>query len=91
MLALTVTMRPIWRSRSAWTFFGLSDEYIQNTYQQLFQLKYYGNWSFFEAYNLPVRMRIWFLQQIKEYKERENEQRQQARRKSGGARGKSYT
>jgi hypothetical protein len=36
-------------------------------------------------------MRIWFLQQIKEYKERENEQRQQARRKSGGARGKRYT
>ena len=48
----------------AWTFFGLNDEYIENVYEQLFQLKYYGGWSFFESYNLPVSVRIWFLNRL---------------------------
>ncbi len=73
------------------TFFGLSDAHIQNTYEQLFQLKYYGNWSFFEAYNLPIRMRRWFLEQIVDYKTKESEQRQKHMRSARSNRGKRYT
>jgi hypothetical protein len=36
-------------------FFGLSDEYIQNVYEQFFILQYHGGWSFIEAYNLPIK------------------------------------
>ena len=60
-----------WRSRSAWTFFGLSDSYIENVYEQLFSLKYYGAWSFFEAYNLPVSIRNWMLDRLIRQKEEE--------------------
>jgi hypothetical protein len=64
-------MRQKWRSRSAWTFFGLSDNYIENVYEQLFNLKYYGGWSFFEAYNLPVSIRNWMLDRLVKQKKQE--------------------
>tara|TARA_R100000951_G_C2566902_1_gene157464 strand:- start:316 stop:456 length:141 start_codon:yes stop_codon:yes gene_type:complete len=36
-------------------------------------LKYYGNWSFAEAYNLPITIRRWFLERLKKQIESENE------------------
>ena len=27
-------------------------------------MKYYGGWSFMEAYNLPVALRTWFMQRL---------------------------
>jgi hypothetical protein len=65
-------MKLRWRSRSAWTFFGLSEDYIEAVYEQLFHLKYYGGWSFFEAYNLPVNIRVWMLQRLVAQKKEEN-------------------
>ena len=53
-----------WRSRLQRTFFGLSDEYIKSVYETFFQLKYHGGWSFFEAYNLPILIRRWFLDRL---------------------------
>ena len=36
-------------------------------------MKYYGGWSFIEAYNLPIKIRDWFyvrlVRQIEEEKE----------------------
>ena len=46
------------------TFFGLTDEYIENIYEAFFFLKYAGGWSFSEAYNLPVGLRTWFIQRL---------------------------
>ncbi len=66
-------MKQKWRSRSAWTFFGLSDNYIENVYEQLFSLKYYGSWSFFEAYNLPVSIRTWMLDRLVRQKQEESD------------------
>tara|TARA_Y100000310_G_scaffold59894_1_gene55288 strand:+ start:162 stop:326 length:165 start_codon:yes stop_codon:yes gene_type:complete len=43
-------------------------------YEQIFILKQYGGWSFFEAYNLPIQLRNWFTDRlIKEFKERNKE------------------
>jgi len=39
-------------------------------------MKQHGNWSFFEAYNLPVQLRNWFYQQLLAYKEAEAKQYQ---------------
>jgi hypothetical protein len=53
------------------TFFGLSDRYIEAVYEQIFHLKHYGGWSFFEAYNLPVSIRFWMLQRLIKQKQEE--------------------
>jgi hypothetical protein len=37
---------------------------MANVYEQFFLLKYHGGWSFMEAYNLPIRLRAWFLQRL---------------------------
>jgi hypothetical protein len=29
-------------------------------------MKYHGNWSFQEAYNLPIKIRTWFLLKLSE-------------------------
>ena len=57
-------MRLTWRCRSPRTFFGLTDEYMANIYEQFFFLKYSGGWSFSEAYNLPVGLRTWFVKRL---------------------------
>jgi len=66
-------MRGPWRFPSAPTFFGLTHKYIENIYEQFFLLKYYGNWSFIEIYNLPVGLRAWFFERLVRQKEEEAE------------------
>ena len=46
-------------------FFGLSSNYMEYVYDQFFILKYYGGWSFYEAYSLPIGLRKWFLEKLK--------------------------
>ena len=61
--------------------FGLSDEYIKNVYEQFFLLKYYGGWSFIEAYNLPILIREWFLKRLVDQKKKEAEEVKNASKK----------
>ena len=70
------------------TFFGLNDEYIENVYEQLFQLKYHGGWSFFDTYNLPVSVRDWFLERLIKQKKDESEQVSRSTQTAG--RGRTY-
>jgi hypothetical protein len=37
---------------------------MENVYEQFFFLKYYGSWSFTEAYSLPVGLREWFVKRL---------------------------
>tara|TARA_Y100000310_G_scaffold218024_1_gene219158 strand:- start:67 stop:255 length:189 start_codon:yes stop_codon:yes gene_type:complete len=39
---------------------------MANIYEQFFLLKYHGGWSFMEAYNLPIKLRTWFLERLDE-------------------------
>jgi hypothetical protein len=57
-------MKARWEFRSMRNFFGLTDEYQEGMYEQLFLLKYHGSWSIFESYNLPVRLREWFVKRL---------------------------
>ena len=69
-----------WRCPSGQTFFGLTDEYMENVYEQFFILKHYGGWSLSELYSLPIGLRKWWLERtIKEY-EKEKEQYDKAKR-----------
>ena len=63
------------------TFYGLNDDYKIAIYEEFFQLKYWGGWSFFEAYNLPVGLRKWFLEKLRKQFEFENEQIENSRKK----------
>lgn len=63
----------MWRFRSLRNFFGLSEEYMENVYEQFFFLKYHGGWSFLEAYNLPIGLRKWFIKKLMQQFEKEKE------------------
>jgi hypothetical protein len=45
-------------------------------------MKYYGGWGFFEAYNLPLKIRDWFAQRLVKQIEDENEEIEKAKNKS---------
>jgi hypothetical protein len=64
------------------TFFGLNNKYAQSVYEELFLLKYHGNWSFTEAYNLPITIRRWFLQRLADQLKKENEAYEEAKKGS---------
>ncbi len=62
----------------AQTFFGLNNDYMEQVYEQFFLLKYHGGWSFFEAYNLPVGLRNWFVRRLVKQFEDERKQIEKA-------------
>tara|TARA_R100000008_G_C3557169_1_gene153880 strand:+ start:859 stop:1038 length:180 start_codon:yes stop_codon:yes gene_type:complete len=51
---------------------------MKNVYEQFFLMKYYGGWSFIEAYNLPVGLRDWFFERLLKQKEDEQESNKKA-------------
>jgi len=73
-------MNRTWRCRSPRTFFGLTDEYMENIYEQFFFLKYSGGWSVSEAYNLPIGLREWFVKRLVKQLEDEREAVERASR-----------
>jgi len=50
-------------------------------YEQFFFLKYHGGWSFTEAYNLPVKIRLWFVQKLSKQMNAEKEHIENAHKK----------
>ena len=63
------------------TFFGLTDEYIEQVYEQFFILKHHGGWSLYELYNLPIGLRNWFFERTIEEFEKEAKASEKARRR----------
>jgi len=55
---------------------------MESVYEQFFLLKYYGGWSFMEAYNLPVALRNWFINRLVKQFEKEKEDYEQAQKDS---------
>ena len=51
---------------------------MENVYEQFFFLKYYGGWSFIEAYNLQVGLRRWFVNKLMDHINKENEAAEEA-------------
>ena len=37
---------------------------MESVYENFFALKYYGGWSFAEAYSLPIGLRRWFVKRL---------------------------
>tara|TARA_Y100000592_G_C5316526_1_gene242731 strand:- start:65 stop:226 length:162 start_codon:yes stop_codon:yes gene_type:complete len=45
-------------------------------------MKYYGGWSLFELYSLPIGLRNWYIEMLAEQKEKENQQIEKATSKN---------
>ena len=84
MSVSTVNTSRTWRFRLARTFFGLTDEYMENVYETFFFMKYSGGWSFAEAYNLPVGLRTWFAKRLVTQLKIEQDAVEKANKGSGG-------
>ena len=52
---------------------------MESVYEQFFVLKLHGGWSFIEAYNLPVGLRLWFMHKLTEHFEKQKEAMENAR------------
>ena len=57
---------------------------MESVYELFFYMKYYGGWSFIEAYNLPIGLRTWFVQRLKKQLEDEMEAMDKAKNKNRG-------
>ena len=55
------------KSHSQPAFFGLSDKYLEGVYEEIFFLKQHGNWTFVEAYNIPHRLRQWWIKRLQKH------------------------
>ncbi len=64
------------------TFFGLTNEYVEGVYEEIFNLKMHGNWSFMEAYSLPIKIRRWFLKRLVKYYEDKSEAERRASKRT---------
>ena len=67
-------MNSHWRCLSGRTFFGLTPKYMEQVYEQFFILKHFGGWSFIEAYNLPVGLRLWWIKRLNKQAEDEKKE-----------------
>jgi hypothetical protein len=47
----------------------------------MFYLKYYGGFSLFETYNLPIQLRRWFMNKLSEQLTKESEEIKKANKK----------
>ena len=66
-----ISLNGFFEPPSLFNFFGLNDEYMGLIYEQFFFLKMHGGWSFIEAYNLPIKLRNWFVRRLKQHFEDE--------------------
>jgi len=54
---------------------------MEQVYEQFFILKHFGGWSFIEAYNLPIGLRLWWMKRLNKQAEDEKKEIDKARRK----------
>jgi len=64
---------------------------MEDVYEQFFFLKYSGGWSFSEAYNLPVGLRMWFVKRLIKQLEAEKEAAEKAQKGSSAGGSSSQT
>lgn len=69
-----------WTCQSTFDSFGLTSDYQEVIYEEMFALKYHGGFSLYESYLIPVGLRKWFIQRLIKQKEDEKEQMKKARK-----------
>lgn len=61
---------------SDWTFFGLTFEYNQRVYDQIYELSFYGQGGFpyEDVYNMPVNLRSYYYAKLADIMEARNKE-----------------
>ena len=54
---------------------------MESVFEQFFILKHHGGWSFTEAYNLPIKIRFWFIKRLMKQFEQEKEEYEKIKNK----------
>ena len=63
------------RCHSPLSFFGLPPEYKPHLHEEIFTLCYFANgYSFHEVYEMPIWLRRFYLEKLKQIKEKEKKQ-----------------
>ena len=70
---------------SDWTFFGLTYEYNQKVYDQIFELVYYGQGGFTydDVYSMPVNLRAYYYVRLADILETQQHELEIAKQKQG--------
>jgi len=55
-------------------FFGLTSDYMKIVHDQIFYLIMNGNWNYFDVYDLPVKIRLWFVNKLSDHFENKNKE-----------------
>ena len=64
---------------SDWTFFGLTPSYKISVYDQIFDLVFHGKgFSYQDVLDMPVYLRIYFINKINKYYEDKNKAQEKA-------------
>jgi hypothetical protein len=53
------------------SFFGLSPEYKEGVWEEIFALKYFGGFSIMESYNMPTQLRRSMVKRLETQLEKE--------------------
>jgi len=52
-------------------------------HEQMFYLIQHGNWNYFDLYDLPIKIRSWFVDRLSKHFEDKNKQIEKSNSKSG--------
>ena len=63
-------------------FFGLTPDHMLHVHEQMFYLIQHGNWNYFDVYDLPIKIRMWFVDRLSDHFEEQNKAQEEAARKS---------
>ena len=68
---------------SDWTFFGLTQKYRLNVYDQIFDLIYYGKgFSYSDVTEMPVYLRVYYINKINKIFSDRNKAQEKANRQA---------
>ena len=55
---------------------------MEMVHEHMFYLIMHGNWNYYDIYNLPVKIRAWFVQRLSKHFEEKNKELEKVQRAS---------
>lgn len=63
-------------------FFGLAPSHMKNVHEEMFYLIMHGNWNYYDVYDLPIKIRSWFVQRLSKHFEDKNKEMEKMQAKN---------
>jgi len=57
-----------------------------HVHEQIFYLVQHGKWNYYDVYDLPIKIRMWFIDRLSKHFEEENKKAEEHARKSKNSR-----